>query len=379
MRRFLRKLLLTLVVTVLGLLLALRLAYGGGGEDYEDLSGSPLLPESALELVAELDVPPGNIAVSSGGRMFLTIHPESRPGAMKLVERVDGSLVAYPDEATQASLLTPLGVRIDSRNRLWVLDHARHGTGQARLLAFDLASNQQVQEVVFDRDAAPLGSMLNDLAIDADAETIFVSDVSFFRRRPAILVIDAGTGSVRRILQGHHSVEAQDWLIRTSTRPMTWFADVLTLRAGVDGIALSPDGEWLFYAAMNHTHAFRLRIADIRNTSLNSPALAANAEAFGRKPLSDGLIADGAGNLLITDVEHGAVHRLSPSGELETLIRSSRIRWADGMSDAADGSVYLTDSALQDVMFRTHEQIAAAAPYHIYRFRPPSPGTSSIQ
>lgn len=377
MRRFLRKLLLTLVVVPLCLLIALRLGYGGGGDEYEDLSRAPLLPESALEVVAELDVPPGNVAVSPGGRMFLTVHPESRPGAVKLGEWVDGSLVPYPDAATQANLLTPLGVRIDSRNRLWVLDHARHGTGQARLLAFDLGSNRQVEEILFDRDAAPLGSMLNDLAIGAGAETIFVSDVSFFRRQPAILVVDVGAGSVRRILQDHHSVEAQGWLIRTPTRDMTWFADVLTLRAGVDGVALSPDGEWLFYAAMNHTHAFRLRIADIMNTSLNAPALAANAEAFGRKPLSDGLVADGAGNLLITDVEHGAVHRLSPSGELETLIRSSRVRWADGMSYSADGSVYLADSALQDVMFHTHRQIAAAAPFRIYRFRPDAPGTSS--
>jgi hypothetical protein len=37
-------------------------------------------------------------------------------------------------------------------------------------------------------------------------------------------------------------------------------------------------------------------------------------ESVGRKPLSDGLSADLAGNVYITDVEHGAVLRMAPGG-----------------------------------------------------------------
>ncbi|MGH7502013.1 MAG: SMP-30/gluconolactonase/LRE family protein [Longimicrobiales bacterium] len=370
MRRFFRRFFGVVLGLVVAIALAVRVLYGGKGEAYEDLTGPPLLAETALELVASTSQPPGNLAVAPDGRLFFTIHPESRPDSLKLVEWVDGKAVPYPDLERQSLFDTPLGVRIDRQNRIWVLDHAHHGIGQPRLFAFDLATGETVHDLVIDRDAAPIGSFLNDLAIDPAGETIYIADVSFLRKSPAIVVLDVASGGTRRILEKHRSVKAQDWLIETPERPMAWLGGLLTLEAGVDGIALSRDGEWLFYAAMNHSHAFRLRVADVKSDVLNAPGLAANAEAFGRKPLSDGLTTDLNGNLLITDVEHGAVHRLSPSGQLETLIRSTRIRWADGLSYGPDGWLYLTDSAIPDQMLRSKAHIVFSAPYSIYRFRP---------
>ena len=60
------------------LLLALWFRYGGGGE-FPDRSSDPLLPGAALELVADLELPPGNIAVTDGGRIFFSFHPEAAP------------------------------------------------------------------------------------------------------------------------------------------------------------------------------------------------------------------------------------------------------------------------------------------------------------
>jgi sugar lactone lactonase YvrE len=374
MRRFLRRFFGLVLGLGVVLALAVRLLYGGPGDAYEDLTRAPLLPESALELVVETEHPPGNVAVASNGRLFFTIHPESRPDVVKLVEWVGGQAVPYPDEERQSLFDTPLGVRIDRQDRLWVLDHGHHGIGRPRLLAFDLANGEIVHDIAFDRDAAPMGSFLNDLAIDGPGETVYISDVSFVRKSPAIVVVDVATGGSRRILEKHRSVTAQNWLIETPTRPMAYLGGFITLEAGVDGIALSRDGEWLFYAAMNHTHAFRLRIADVKNAALNAPALAANADAFGRKPLSDGLTTDLDGNLFITDVEHGAVHRMTPDGRLETMIRSNRVRWADALSFGPDGWLYLADSAIPDLMMRSKAHIGASAPFAIYRFRPGTDG-----
>jgi sugar lactone lactonase YvrE len=112
----------------------------------------------------------------------------------------------------------------------------------------------------------------------------------------------------------------------------------------------------------------------VKNAALNAPALAANADAFGRKPLSDGLTTDLDGNLFITDVEHGAVHRMTPDGRLETMIRSNRVRWADALSFGPDGWLYLADSAIPDLMMRSKAHIGASAPFAIYRFRPGTDG-----
>ncbi|MBL8152433.1 MAG: hypothetical protein JNN15_21110, partial [Blastocatellia bacterium] len=53
--------------------------YGGTGQKFPDLSTTPLLPEASVEIVAKLDEPPGNLAVSKEGRVFFTYHAESRP------------------------------------------------------------------------------------------------------------------------------------------------------------------------------------------------------------------------------------------------------------------------------------------------------------
>src|SRR5207247_2747505 len=96
---------------------------------------------SALEVVADLDYPPGNIAVSPTGRVFFTLHPNGDP-PIKLVELVGGKPVPYPDEASQQTRFdSPLAVRIDRQGRLWALHFARCGRGQPRPGAFGLAAN----------------------------------------------------------------------------------------------------------------------------------------------------------------------------------------------------------------------------------------------
>ena len=84
-------------ILLLGLLaLAIRLLYGGRGKDFPDRSGEPRLTGEAIEQVAALDEPPGNIAVSANGRIFFTFHPEARPESTKLAELIDGKPVPYP-------------------------------------------------------------------------------------------------------------------------------------------------------------------------------------------------------------------------------------------------------------------------------------------
>src|SRR5213083_1224992 len=108
---------------------ALLLLAACGGVRLEDRTTAPALPVSALEVVADLDYPPGNIAVSSTGRVFFTLHPNGDP-PIKLVELVGGKPVPYPDEASQTTRFdSPLAVRIDRQGRLWTLDFAATGAG----------------------------------------------------------------------------------------------------------------------------------------------------------------------------------------------------------------------------------------------------------
>ena len=111
----------------------------GGGERLEDRTTDPQLDESALQTVADLPLPPGNIAVSKSGRVFFTFHPEGSP-PIRVAELVGGKPVAYPNEEFQkldkgkVRFETPLAMRIDRQERLWVLDYGNYGiTGQPRI------------------------------------------------------------------------------------------------------------------------------------------------------------------------------------------------------------------------------------------------------
>ncbi len=369
MIRFFVRLLIGLLIVVAIVAIVLHLRYGGG-EPYADLSGTPMFDESMLEVVVTSPEPIGNLAVSSNGRVFYTIHPESRPSGAKLLEWVDGAQKAFPSKEAQTLFETPLGIVVDRQNRLWTIDHGNHGTGQARLLAFDLDTGAIVHDHVFDSSVAQLGSFLQDLQVDSTGKQVFIADVSFWRKNPALIVYDVELGKARRVLNSDPSVSAQSWLIRNPTKDMKFFGGIVVLKPGVDGIAIDRNDEWVYYGAMAHDTMYRVKVADLLDDALSAGALAARVQALGPKPLNDGLSTDNDGNLLITDVEHNAVIRMTPDGELTTLIRSDRIRWADALSYGPEGWLYVADSALPDQMLRSKAHIAANAPYHIFRFKP---------
>ncbi len=75
----------TLTVLMLVLAVAVRLRYGGGAH-YPNLTSRATLSDSALETIVNFHQPIGNVAVSARGRLFFTVHPESRPSGAKLFE-----------------------------------------------------------------------------------------------------------------------------------------------------------------------------------------------------------------------------------------------------------------------------------------------------
>ena len=370
MRRILIICGVALAALLLALILGVRLRYGGG-RPYPDLSTAPVVPDSELQIVVSFGEPIGNVAVAKNGRLFFTVHPESRPTGAKLLEWTGDRAVPFPNGQSQDELFqTPLGVVIDQHDRLWVIDHGNHGFGTVRLLAFDLVTGEVVHDHVFGRTVAPRGSFFQDLQVDPSGDVVYIADAGFWARRPSLVVYEPHSGQVRRVLDRHPSVFPQDWIIETASGPLVFFGGLAALKPGVDGIAISPAGDWLFYGAMTHDSLYRVRTVDLLDSALSDHELGQRVERFSDKPLNDGLSTDVEGNVYITDVEHGAVMRVGPNRTLETLIRTPRIRWADALSFGPDGWLYIADSAIPDQVLRSKRHIREAGPYFIYRFRP---------
>jgi sugar lactone lactonase YvrE len=346
---------------------AVALVACGGRTRLEDRTTSPEVPSSAIEKVVDLDYPPGNIAVSAGGRVFFTLHPDGSPPT-QVHELRGGKPVPYPS-ASFADYQSVLALRIDRQNRLWALDFARFGRGQPRILAFDLATDREVHRYDFPSEVAGFLSMLNDFQVSPDGGTIYIAEASPIRQTPAIIVYDVASRTSRRLLDSHPSLLPQGYVIQAPGRDMIVFG-FYALHIGIDTIALDRAGEWLYYGPVNGARLYRVPARDLRDAELDPATLASHIEDFGPKPISDGASSDDMGAVYLTDPEHSAVHVIGQDRKLRTVVKDDRLRWPDGLSFGPDGWLYVTCSALHYVLFVSNATMREHAPYQIYRFKP---------
>jgi sugar lactone lactonase YvrE len=173
------------------------------------------------------------------------------------------------------------------------------------------------------------------------------------------------TGTSRRVLHGHDSLKdgGHDVYVGGRKSPMQTF--------GIDSVALSPDGKWLYYKTLDAGTLHRIRTADLENPALSSKELASRIEKVGDTTMSDGVMMDAQGRLYLSDMEHSAIVRREKDGTLTTLYKDAdKLKWPDGFAQHPDGSIYITPSALHEVVFRPKFLVKAKGPYPIYKFKP---------
>lgn len=379
MRRRLFRVLLAIIGLFGLVLLAIRLVYGGGSP-YIDLAAAPVLESAAVERLGSLGFPAGNVTASPDGRIFVNIHPfvqAERFTDAYLFELVDGQPVPYPNQPAQAHLRHVFGMNVDGQGRLWAISPATLDRDQTRIQAFDLATGTRIVDHTF---AEGVARFSQDLRVTPDGKAIILADTGAFQFTEAsLVVVDLETMAARSILKGHPSTQPQDWMIRTGEGNHTIGWGLITFSVGVDGIAISPDGQFLYYATMSHDTLYRLPLPAVLDPSLAADKLAAQIEVVGEKPLSDGIETTADGEVLLTDIEHGAIVGIRPNGERRTLVRLGHdtISWTDGVAVGPNGEVYFTDSEIPsylDPLLRppTREVLSKRAPHvAVYQFKLP--------
>ncbi len=331
------------------------------------------LPAAAIEVVIELPRPPGNVAVARDGQVFFTFHPEAKPTVKLAVVTPDGGWRPFPDDAWQRPrdgrpfFTTPLAVRADDAGRLWVLDHGDLGRVAPSLSAFAIDSGALVHRFVFPPEVAAFGSMLNDMGIDAARGVVYIADTSPIGFDPALVVYDIEARRARRVLEDHASVAAEDHHLVVQGRFMKVFG--LPLQLGADSIALSRDGETLFWGPLAGATMWRMPTAALRDAANGDAELAARVEAVGPKPTTDGIIAAEDDLLYLTAIEDDAIAVLEPDGTLRVLARDRELlAWPDGLGLSPDGRwLYATASELHHVIGRDLDALDAKAPFRIVR------------
>lgn len=362
------------ILVLVAALVLVRQSYVETGV-FPDRTSMPILASTDMELVANLPLPPGNIAVADNGEIFFTFHPEANP-EINVAKLVEGQAQAFPSIEWQPGGSEPLAfnevlsVRIDQQQRLWVLDNGKHGLDKVRLFAFDIQSGDMLKRFSFTRAEFTLGSHANDFQISNDGRYIIISDASIMAKSPALVIFDVEKESARRVLELHESVIAGPFEPVVQGRKMTLFG-LFTVNPGVDGLVLDPANEYLYYASISADQLYRIPYEALIDRSLSAAQLAEKVEAVAEKTMTDGMAMDSAGNVYLSDLEHSAIVRLTPEGQLETLLKSASIRWPDGFSNGPDNQIYFTCSSLHQVIAHSADDIASKAPYQIYRFQPP--------
>lgn len=317
-----------------------------------------------------VDAPIAGLHFDAAGRAFVStprlISPQA-PATLSLLDTASLSgparLTAFPStEANSISadprthLRNVLGFYVDHRNGwLWALDQGfvageKTAPPEAqKIMIYALSDGKLVQRIPLDSVADREGSFLNDIVVDEARRVAYIAD-SGLRSAPdnqaGLIVVDAQRGTVRRVLNKQPALMPVAGLQVTSHGETVWPGNPIIL--GINGIALSPDQETLYWTVTTGTTARTIATAALRDPAMSERQLAAAIRTAGEVGgNSDGIVVDKHGALYITDMTHNGIVRYRPqSGQFTLLAADERVYWPDTPTIGPDGAVMFTASHL---------------------------------
>ena len=350
-------------------------------------------PIGELETVAEIQgAMPTGVAVSTSGRIFINYPRWGDDVPFTVAEIVEGKPLAFPNTAlnqqgsvsTQENrIVSAQSVVIDpSGNHLWIVDTGSLrpqpiSYGGPKLIQVNLETNEVIRKILIEPDALKPDTYLNDVRFlfnTSAASYAFISDSS---PEGGIIVVNLASGESWRRLSGTSFtrsdpsfvpvVEAEVLMIRELGKSAKPF------KVGSDGIAVSADGETLFFRALTSRHLYSVSTEALINRTIPEVNLQKLVIDHGQVAgASDGLEADSSGGIYLTDYEHNAIHRFTGSvSTLKTLMYSPQAIFPDSLALADDGYLYFTANQLNR-QSQFHQGVdKRIQPYMIFRIKTP--------
>jgi sugar lactone lactonase YvrE len=328
--------------------------------------------EIVMEEVAQSARQWTGVAVSHAGRIFVCfprwsddvpvsvaeLRPEQQEGFTLARPRL--LPVAYPDAQWQRygvegadpgkHFVCVQSVVVDDRDHLWILDAGSPKTtglvpGAAKLVDVDLQTNGVVRVYPFDGRTVFSNSYLNDVRVDTKHGVAYLTDSG----AGAIVVLNLQTGVGRRVLGDDPSTKSEYAIPVIDGKP--WKRpDGSVPEAHADGIALSPDGAWLYYHALTGNSLYRVPTGMLLDESATTEQIHRKIEPLGRTGNCDGMEYDEDGRVFLTQIQINGIARFEPAGtgnRVEVLVQSPDISWPDSFAIGPDGGLYFTTSQIQ--------------------------------
>jgi sugar lactone lactonase YvrE len=289
------------------------------------------------------------VAAPRDGLIFVNFPRWSDDVPISVGELRDGTVVPWPDESwnswkpgddARRKFVAVQSVVADDEGKLWVVDTANPQFAGVvppgpRLFRFDPGTGEVLAEYSFPERVVPKNGYTNDVRVDLERNVAFLTDSG----DGGLIVLDLDDGGSRKVLRDHPSTRAEDLVLEIDghrrEKPVH-----------ADGIALSPDRRWVYYAALTGRTLYRIPAAALADPKLSDGELAKRVERVREIGATDGIAFDPAGNLYLGALEELAVYRLEPGGRYRRLVRDPRLAWPDSFAVEADGGVLVTTSQI---------------------------------
>jgi sugar lactone lactonase YvrE len=332
---------------------------------------------------------PTGVSVSATGRVFVNFPKWGDDVPATVVELKDGAVVPYPDERWNSpasdddehGLVSVQSIVVDPADRLWILDTGSPlfqptKPGGPKLVCVDLATDEVVQIITFPDDVALPTTYLNDVRFDlrrGRSGAAYITD-SADSGPNGIIVVDLASGESWRRLHEHPSTKAEtppDFVAVAEGRVLAERSEdgsSKPITMGADGIAISADGERLWYCPLMSRRWWSISTNALWDRGAEEVDVAKHVRDEGDKGGSaDGLETDDKGRIYATDWQHDAIVRRLYDGTIETVAHDPRMLWPDTMS-VADGWLYFTANQLHRQAQYQGGQDLRRYPYRLFRF-----------
>ncbi len=299
------------------------------------------------------------VAVSQKtGRIFVNFPNWSDDHTISVAEVVNGSPKPFPNEEWNkpgdpaSHFVCVQSVVVDDQENLWILDPAAPKMkeivkGGPKLVKVELRTNEVVQEIPFGEDVAPRKSYLNDVRIDTRSNKAFITDSG----TGAIVVVDLKTGKARRLLHQHSSTQPEkDVRLAVDGKELIDQEKKSPPQIASDGIALQMGEGYLYYHALTGHTLYRVKTRDLADETLSEKNLESKVENVGDTPAADGMLEAPDGSIYLTDIEGGAVVHWDPlTKNIEPVIADKELLWPDTLSWGPHRDLYVTASQIENM------------------------------
>jgi sugar lactone lactonase YvrE len=325
---------------------------------------------ATLEKVADFGHQVTGVTVAEDNRIFVNFPRWTEDSPVSVAEVKGGAVTPFPNAQWNAwrnakkdelsageHWVCVQSVVADKKGNLWVLDPAAPAQativpGGPKLVRLSLASGAVQQNIRFPESVALQGSYLNDVRFSPDGKWAYITDSGV---RGAIVLVDLSSGEAKRLLDGDPSTQVKKGLVVKADGKPLRRPDGKGVEFSADGIALSPDGQYLYWQAIKGDTLYRIATRTLTEEGWKGADIAKKVETVGKNGVADGLLIDRDGKqMYITSPEDSSVKvrdLAKPSAAPRVLVQDERLRWPDTFGQGPDGSVYVTTSRIQDSSF----------------------------